>query len=167
MIPPLGSARPHKNLPRLLQAFARVRAQCPYVELVVLGVEPSVALEHSMGIRTYHCVSDEQLVSWYNAAEALILPSLNEGFGLPALEAMACGTPVIASNVAALPEVVGDAGLLVNPWDVEALAQAIHQLLSDRALRYDLRQRGLKRAQSFSWAKAAAQTLHIYRQVAR
>jgi glycosyltransferase involved in cell wall biosynthesis len=163
----IGSAKPHKNLPRLLQAFAQVRAQCPYIELVMLGVKPSVPLEHLTGIRTYHCVSDEHLVRWYNAAEALVLPSLNEGFGLPALEAMACGTPVIASNVAALPEVVGDAGLLVNPWDVEALAQAIQQLLSNHALRHDLRRRGLKRAQSFSWDKAAAQTLHIYRQIAR
>jgi glycosyltransferase involved in cell wall biosynthesis len=162
----IGSAKPHKNLPRLLQAFARVRAQCPHVELVMLGVEPSVLLEHPTGIRTYHCVSDEHLVRWYNAAEALILPSLNEGFGLPTLEAMACGTPVIASNVAALPEVVGDAGLLVNPWDVEALAQAIGRLLVDHDLRHDLREKGLKRAQCFSWAKTAEQTLKVYREVA-
>ena len=162
----IGNTKPHKNLSRLLQAFTRVRAQFPHVELVLLGVASSELLSHLEGIRTYSCVSDKYLVYWYNAAEALILPSLNEGFGLPALEAMACGTPVIASNVAALPEVVDDAGLLVNPWDVEALAQAMGQLLADHDLRHDLQARGLKRVQCFSWAEAARQTLHVYHEVA-
>ncbi len=162
----VGNAKPHKNLPRLLQAFAQVRARFQHVELVLLGVEPSALLNRMEGIRIYPNVLEAHLVRWYNASEALISPSLTEGFGLPVLEAMACGTPVIASNVASLPEVVGDAALLVNPEDVEAFAQAIEQLLSDQERRHALREKGLKRARNFTWTEAAAQTLHVYREVA-
>lgn len=162
----VGNTKPHKNLPRLLQAFSLVRARYQNLGLVLLGVESSSTLNHTEGVHNYQYVRDEHLTLWYNAAEALLLPSLNEGFGLPALEAMACGTPVIASNVASLPEVVGDAGILVSPWDVEALAEAIGRLLAEPDLRHDLRQKGLQRAQAFSWARAAEQTLEIYRRVA-
>lgn len=162
----VGSTRPHKNLPRLLQAFARVRTQFPQVTLVLLGIEPSSPLDHMDGVRLQGHACEAQLVQWYNAAEALVFPSLNEGFGLPILEAMACGTPVITSNVASLPEVAGDASLLIDPWDTEALAEAIRRLLGDRSLRNVLRDKGLKRAKGFTWASAAEQTLRIYRQVA-
>jgi glycosyltransferase involved in cell wall biosynthesis len=99
----------------------------------------------------------------YGGATLFAFPSLYEGFGLPALEAMACGTPVVASNVSAVPEVVGDAALQVSPWDVEALAGAMERVLGDEHLRADLRERGLRRAAEFSWEKAARQTLDVYR----
>lgn len=162
----VGSAKAHKNLPRLLEAFAAVRTRYRELQLVLLGIEPSEPWTQMAGVRAYPHVDDEHLILWYNAAEALLLPSLNEGFGLPALEAMACGTPVIASNVASLPEVVGDAGLLVNPWHTEALTHAMDLLISHPDLRHDLRTKGLQRAASFSWVTAAAQTLQLYQEVA-
>jgi glycosyltransferase involved in cell wall biosynthesis len=93
------------------------------------------------------------------------MPSLHEGFGLPALEAMACGTPVIASNQGSLPEVVGEAGLLVEPNDVEQIAAAAERLLTDAELRADLRKKGLERARTFTWERTARETLAVYRQV--
>jgi len=99
----------------------------------------------------------------YNGAEALIFPTLYEGFGAPPLEAMACGTPVVASNVTAVPEVVGDAAVLIDPYDVEQMAEGIHQILSDHGLRAELVRKGLQRARSFTWEKAALAVLAAYR----
>ena len=107
-------------------------------------------------------VPREVLPSLYSKALFLVYPSLYEGFGLPVLEAMACGCPVITSNVSSLPEVVGEAGLMVDPHDVDALAGAMERLLDDAALRDDLRVRGLAQAQNFSWQNAARQTLDVY-----
>ena len=98
-------------------------------------------------------------------ARALVMPSFYEGFGLPALEAMACGTPVIVSNVSSLPEVVGDAGILVPPKDSESIAVAMWRILSDPRLREEMRAKGLSRAACFSWAKAARQTLDVFHEV--
>ena len=161
----VGSARPHKNMRRVLQAFRQVKARLAQMELVLIGVELSALSGALEGVHTFPNVPEAELVRWYNAAEGLVFPSLNEGFGLPALEAMACGTPVIGSNIAALIEVTGNAGLLVNPWDVEALARAMQQLASDVDLQADLRVKGLNRARSFSWATAAQQTSQIYHDV--
>ena len=105
-------------------------------------------------------------VSAYNAAEALLLPSLNEGFGMPALEAMGCGTPVIGSAIDALTEVVGEAGLLVDPPDRDNLAAAMRRVLDDSDLRAELRVLSLARAARFSWADAGERTLQVYREVA-
>jgi glycosyltransferase involved in cell wall biosynthesis len=110
-------------------------------------------------------VPQADLPALYSAADVFVFPSLYEGFGLPALEALACGTPVVASNVSALPEVVGDAALQVSPLDVEALADAMERLLRDDRLRADQRERGLRRAAQFSWDKAARQTAEVYRRV--
>jgi glycosyltransferase involved in cell wall biosynthesis len=107
-------------------------------------------------------VPRDELPLWYNAAELFVYPSLYEGFGLPPLEAMACGTPVITSNVSSLPEVVGEAGLTVDPMDSEGLAEAMSQVLSDGALRQSMRERGLARAGRFSWSKAARETIGVY-----
>ncbi|MCS6845907.1 MAG: glycosyltransferase, partial [Caldilineales bacterium] len=100
----------------------------------------------------------------YSGAIAFVYPSLYEGFGLPPLEAMACGSPVICSHAASLPEVVGDAALTFDPTDVEALAQALADVLSNPGLREDLRRRGLRRAAGFSWRRCAQETLAVYRE---
>jgi glycosyltransferase involved in cell wall biosynthesis len=102
----------------------------------------------------------------YRLASVFVFPSLYEGFGLPPLEAMACGTPVITSNVSSLPEVTGDAALLVDPYSAEAIADAMRRVLTDTALRSDLSVRGLARAREFSWARAAQQVRRIYGEVA-
>jgi glycosyltransferase involved in cell wall biosynthesis len=111
-------------------------------------------------------VPDDDLHKLYVAARCLVHPALYEGFGLPPLEAMACGTPTVVSNVSSLPEVVGDAGLLVDPRNPEEMAIAIHRLTTDDALHAELRAKGLQRAQTFSWEKAARKTLDVYRKVA-
>jgi glycosyltransferase involved in cell wall biosynthesis len=104
-----------------------------------------------------------ELPLWYNAAELFVYPSLHEGFGLPPLEAMACGTPVVAANTSSLPEVVGEAGLTVDPLDVEGLAEAMRRVLGDEALRQEMRKWGLQRARGFSWTKTAQETILVYR----
>jgi len=171
----VGSLEPGKNRERLLQAFARLRTRGLKQTLVVAGqrawrYEGEVPLARSLGltdsVRFLGHVPQADLPALYSAADLFVFPSLYEGFGLPALEAMACGTPVVASNVSALPEVVGDAALQVSPLDVEALAGAMERLLRDDRLRSDLRERGLERAARFSWEKAARQTVEVYHRAA-
>jgi glycosyltransferase involved in cell wall biosynthesis len=108
-------------------------------------------------------VAQEELPWWYGAATLFVYPSYHEGFGQPVLEAMRCGLPVITSNVSSLPEVAGDAGLLVGPMDVEELAEAMYRLLQDAALREELSQLGLERAAHFSWERTARETVSVYR----
>jgi len=110
-------------------------------------------------------VHDADLPALYGGADLFVFPSLYEGFGLPPLEAMACGTPVVCSNAASLPEVVGDAAVTVDPYDVDALAEAMQRVLADRDLREDLRARGLARARQFTWERTARETLAVYREV--
>ncbi|OGO05361.1 MAG: hypothetical protein A2Y73_04860 [Chloroflexi bacterium RBG_13_56_8] len=107
----------------------------------------------------------DDLVALYNAAAVCVYPSLYEGFGLPVLEAMACGCPVITSNVSSLPEVAGEAAILVDPYSVDELANAIQKLLDDESLAGDLRQRGLTRARLFSWERCAKETAAVYHKV--
>jgi glycosyltransferase involved in cell wall biosynthesis len=111
-------------------------------------------------------VSEELLVSLYRCALALVYPSLYEGFGLPALEAMACGTPVIASRAASIPEVVGDAAILLDPMDVAAWTDAIVTVINDDGRREQMRSAGLARASGFTWARTARRTLQAYRRAA-
>ena len=108
-------------------------------------------------------VSDEELQKLYVAARCHVHPAHYEGFGLPPLEAMACGTPTIVSNSSSLPEVVGDAALLINPKDPEEIAVAMYRLLTDDALHAELREKGLRRAKCFSWESAARNTMEVYR----
>ena len=105
---------------------------------------------------------DADLPALYAAADLFVMPSLYEGFGLPVLEAMACGTPVACSNTSSLPEVVGDAALEFDPYDVDAMAAAIQQAMSDPGLRASLRARGLIRAKQFTWENTAAKTIEVY-----
>jgi glycosyltransferase involved in cell wall biosynthesis len=110
-------------------------------------------------------VADQTLAVLYRLAAVFVFPSLYEGFGLPPLEAMASGTPVVTSNVSSLPEVVGDAALLIDPYDPEAIAGAIRMVLNDAALRDHLRERGLARAREFSWQRSVARVRAIYDEV--
>jgi glycosyltransferase involved in cell wall biosynthesis len=170
----LGSLEPRKNLPRLIEAFARLCAGHPDLPATLFiggspawKYEPIVARVRALGlderVRLIGRVSAEELPLWYAACAVMAYPSLYEGFGLPPLEAMACGTPVVASNAAALPEVIGDAGLLVAPTDVTGLANALWRVLSDPDLRAGLQAKGLARAARFTWARTAALTLESYR----
>jgi glycosyltransferase involved in cell wall biosynthesis len=111
-------------------------------------------------------IPDEELADFYRLAEVFVYPSLYEGFGLPVLEAMACGVPVITSNVSAMPEVAGDAAILVEPNNIKDLAAAIERVLGDNALRDNLIEKGLRRSKLFSWKRAACDTLDLYRKVA-
>ena len=113
------------------------------------------------------CVSNEELLFLYNSADLFVYPSLYEGFGLPVIEAMACRTPVITSNVSSLPEVAGDAAILVDPYNVEEIADAIYRVISDKELKENLIAKGLKRATEFSWEKVAQETMKVFEEVYR
>lgn len=168
----VGTIQPRKNLARLVEAFKRVRGATGDVVLVVAGqpgwgAEPTLRqiAESGSSVRLLGYVPDGDLPALLGGAEALAFPSLYEGFGLPALEAMACGTPVVCSNNSSLPEIVGDAGLLVPPTDVDALAGALILLLQDSTLRETLRRRGLERAAGFSWTRCATATTDLLESV--
>ena len=110
-------------------------------------------------------VSDEYLVKIYNAADLFVYPSLYEGFGLPPLEAMACACPVITSNTSSLPEVVGDAGIMIDPNDVDSLTESMLKILTDNQLREEMSRKSLERAKMFSWKKTARETWKVYEDV--
>jgi len=168
----LGSNKPHKNIALLVRAFARLDTD---VSLVIAGRwderynEPKQlvhTLDLNQRVRFIHDIADADVPALLSGALAFVFPSRYEGFGLPPLEAMACGTPVIATATSSLPEVVGDAGVLVKPEAV-ALRNAMQMVLGDAALRQQLRQKGLTRAAQFSWRSTAEQTLVVYERVAR
>jgi len=170
----VGAITIRKNVVRALRAFASIRQFLPELRFVLAGarvwrktpLEP-VIQELGLADRVY-CTGpfpDADLPALYAGADLFVFPSLYEGFGLPPLEAMACGTPVVCSNAASLPEVVGDAALTVDPYDVDALADAMCRVLVDGQLREDLRARGLARARRFSWEKTARETVAVYREV--
>jgi glycosyltransferase involved in cell wall biosynthesis len=173
----VGTIEPRKNLNGLLQAFHILRSHYneTTTQLVIAGgkgwlFEETLATVSQLGlddaVRFLGRVDDDTLHKLYVGARLHVHPAHYEGFGLPPIEAMACGTPTIVSNVSSLPEVVQDAGLLVDPNNWEEIAVAMHRLLSDNALHAELRHKGLKRAHCFSWEKAAAATLDVYRRAA-
>lgn len=157
----VGSRKAHKNEARLLAAFARARIDASI--LLVLTGQPDAAMTtlcNSLGLvdRVHFIgrIAEEDLPRWYRGAIALAFPSLYEGFGLPVIEAMACGTPVLTSTTTSLPEVAGDAALLVDPLDVDEIAAGIERLCHDAPLREELRRKGLARAACFRWEAVAA-----------
>jgi alpha-1,3-rhamnosyl/mannosyltransferase len=166
----LGSNKPHKNLVRLVEAWALLQPQS--MPLVIAGAwddrypdarQRAGALSLAGQIHWLGAVPEVDLPALYSGALLLVFPSLYEGFGLPVLEAMACGTPVVCSNSSSLPEVAGDAALLIDPLDTEKLAWTVRLALEDERLRQDLREKGLRRAQSFSWPRTAELSLMTYR----
>ncbi len=171
-----GSNKPHKNVPCLVQAFAQSNLQSPTsnLQLVIAGhwderypqaKELVEQLNLKDRIRFVGAVKDADLPALYGGAELFVFPSEYEGFGLPVLEAMACGTPVVCSNRSSLPEVAGDAALLCDPHDVEAMARAIKQAVTDHALSESLRTRSLARAVRYSWEQTAWRTLSVYQSI--
>jgi glycosyltransferase involved in cell wall biosynthesis len=161
-----GNIKPHKNLARLIAAFGLLKRRSGHddLKLLIIGDEVNryASLRRSVeaagvrqDVRFFGFVPDHTLAALYRLAAVFAFPSLYEGFGLPPLEAMACGTPVVTSRISSLPEVVGDAALLVDPYSVEDIAGALERVLGDDALRASLVVRGRARAQSFSWERSA------------
>lgn len=170
----VGTLEPRKNLPFLLEAYCRfVALTRTDLGLVIagrsgwkLGSLKSAWNGPAQQVVLTGFVPQDDLVALYSLADALILPSIYEGFGLPPLEAMACGCPVIVSSSGSLPEVVGDAALFIDPEDPDSLVAVMSRLEANRSLRAELTRRGLERAKQFTWRYAAEKTLHVYREVA-
>jgi glycosyltransferase involved in cell wall biosynthesis len=171
-----GNVKPHKNLERLIEAFHLVRSRgLDQLKLVLIGDEISkyTALRRAVHRHQLHkyvrflgFLPLDTLAVLYRLAGVFVFPSLYEGFGLPPLEAMASGTPVVTSNVSSLPEVAGNAAVLVDPYNASAIADGIYRVLTDDTLRLDLKRRGIERATQFSWESSVRRVREIYGQIA-
>jgi glycosyltransferase involved in cell wall biosynthesis len=171
----VGNIKPHKNLVRLIEAYDMLRHRgFDDLKLLIIGDEISKlpALRRAVHKHKLHkhvrflgYLPDETLAVLYRLAELFVFPSLYEGFGLPPLEAMACGTPVVTSNVSSLPEVTGDAAVLVDPYEVESIAEGMERVLTNPALSAELRTKGMARAREFSWERSVARTRELYQEV--
>jgi glycosyltransferase involved in cell wall biosynthesis len=171
----VGNIKPHKNLVRLIGAFDAIRRDLDDVKLLIIGDEISkypalrrAVHEHKLHkqVRFLGYLPDDTLAILYRLASVFVFPSLYEGFGLPALEAMASGTPVVTSNVSSLPEVAGDAAVLVDPYETASIEEGIRRVLTTPALAAEMRRKGLARAREFSWEQSVAKTWNLYREVA-
>ena len=167
----LGTLQPRKNFARLIEAYSLLVTHYPFLQLVIAGgkgwlYEEIFATVEQLGLEEKVIfpgfVADGDLPALYNLADLFVFPSLYEGFGLPPLEALACGRPVITSDASSLPEVTGGAGLMVEAIDVEALAEAMKRVLEDKTLREGMIARGLEQAGKFTWEKAAVKLLNLY-----
>jgi len=171
----VGLTRPRKNVDRLVRAFAKVLPSLKTGAKLVLAGKIDTRfldvrrlaerLNISDSVVQLGFVSEDQLLALYKTACCFVFPSLYEGFGLPVLEAMAAGTPVITSKGSSLPEVAGDAALLVNPYNVDEIAEAMYKLFTDASLREELRRKGRERAKQFTWRECAQETLKVYEEV--
>jgi glycosyltransferase involved in cell wall biosynthesis len=172
----VGNIKPHKNLVRLIEAFDELRKQGGFdaLKLLIIGDEisrlPALRLavhSHKLHkhVRFLGYLPDETLAVLYRLAAVFVFPSLYEGFGLPPLEAMASGTPVVTSNVSSLPEVAGDAAVLVDPYEPREIMEGIRRVLTEPALAQELRIKGLVRAREFSWERSVARTCELYKEV--
>jgi glycosyltransferase involved in cell wall biosynthesis len=165
----------YKGLPVLIEAFSEISKDIPNLGLVIAGKpskqNPEIAAlvqeaqKQELNIITPGFISDDELPTFYSGASVYVHPSLYEGFGIMILEAFGCGAPVVTSNVSSLPEVVGDAGLLVDPKDTRDVALKIRQILADPQLAEDLRRKGFERVRQYSWRRMAEQTLESYNEV--
>jgi glycosyltransferase involved in cell wall biosynthesis len=175
----VGTIEPRKNLTTLVEAYSLLKSQNrvrPFPILAIVGKDGWLSEQlhtriEELGLEKHiyflRGVEDKDLPLFYAGARAFVLPSIYEGFGLPALEAMASGTPVISSSAGSLREVVGDAGILIDPTDVDRWVEAIERVLADDALSSQMSEAGLERAALFSWERAASETLALYKKVAR
>lgn len=174
----VGSIQPRKNLVRLVQAYAQLKSklQEKLPKLVLVGkrawlYDETLRTLEASGVQDLVVltgyVPDADLPALYSGALCFVYPSFFEGFGLPPLEAMKCGTPVLVGNATSLPEVVGDAGLTVDPYDVDAIAGGLEKLINDSALRKILSVKGRERAEMFDWRETARRTLRVYEQVGK
>ena len=172
----VGNIKPHKNLVRLIEAFAELRRSPDLedVKLLIIGDEISKlpALRRAVHRHKLHkfvrflgYLPDETLAILYRLANVFVFPSLYEGFGLPPIEAMASGAPVVTSNVSSLPEVTGDAAMLVDPYEVDSIVSGIRRVLTDPSLAAEMRQKGFARAREFSWERSVEQTLRVYQEL--
>jgi glycosyltransferase involved in cell wall biosynthesis len=166
----VGSEEPRKNIPVLLKSFKKLLNDIPNALLVRVGektakVEKIIRCLNLSNKVLYRKASLNEVALYYNAADLLCFPSYYEGFGFPPLEAMASGLPVIASNASSIPEVVGDAGVLLDPFDVDGFAYWMREVLINDDLKVRLSERGYKRSLDFSWEKCARETLRVYENV--
>lgn len=163
----VGNAHPHKNVEGLIKAFLNLRKKFRYLQLVLSGYDHyfweriKKEYKHNDVIYTGY-VTDEELVALYKSAQLLVMPSFEEGFGIPLLEAMACSCPVVSSNAGSLPEIGADAAIYFDPHNIEDITQRITQVLNSDKLRRELIEKGSKRYKHFSWQKLATQTLEAY-----
>lgn len=169
----VGSETPRQNVPVLIEAFSKLKKKIPCIKLVKIGESQSYGarkkiltlikdldLQEDVIFAGY--VPEEDMPRWYNASDILVYPCDYAGFGLPPLEAMACGTPVITSNTSSLPEVVGDAGIMIDPQDVELMADKMYEVLTNNGLRNDIIEKGIKQAKHFTWDRSAEETYQVY-----
>ncbi|OQA89887.1 MAG: D-inositol 3-phosphate glycosyltransferase [Elusimicrobia bacterium ADurb.Bin231] len=166
----VGSIEPRKNIAKLMQAYRSIKEKnyIPH-ELVIVGSGHTnfadAGIELLNGIKCLGYLSDTELKTLYQNAEAFVYPSLYEGFGLPPLEAMACGCPVVTSNVSSLPEVCGDASVYVDPCSIDSIADGMYSVLSNENLRKSMIEKGLERVKMFNWDRCAAETLKVFEEV--
>ena len=172
----VGSEYPRKNVPFLVEAVNQLKRKIPEIKFLKIGTpqapgarEKLIELIEMLGLQEevifVGYVSENDIAKYYNAADLFVYPSLYEGFGMPPLEAMACGTPVVTSNVTSLPEVVADSAITIDPHDIDAFVNAMYDVLTDEKLREAMISRGLKRAQLFKWEKSAEEMRRIYEQL--
>jgi alpha-1,3-rhamnosyl/mannosyltransferase len=171
----VGNVKPHKGIDTLLSAFAQIQLK-EDLDLVIVG--GSIVQDRNLGVQAAELgilsrikelghLNEYDLVTAYNAAELLVMPSRYEGFGLPALEAMACGCPVVVSNAASLPEIVGDAAMVFRAGNSQELADMLLRLIKERTLRTQMIRKGRKQAARYTWGQTATQTLDIYEHIIR
>lgn len=172
----VGSEHPRQNVPVIIKAFAKLKKKLPNIKLLKIG-QPQTFTERKNNLELIReldlqkdiifidYVSEEKLPKLYNAADLSVYPCAYAGFGMPPLEAMACGTPVITSNTTSLPEVVGEAGITIDPTNIDTLTNEMYEILTNKGLREDLSKRGLKRSKIFNWNESAKKTLKIYEQM--
>jgi glycosyltransferase involved in cell wall biosynthesis len=177
-----GRVSPHKNVVRMIEAFSALKTELekeqayPDLKLIIIGDDLSgnpdlrrtvVRSGVQNDVRFLGFIPIEVLRIFYDSAKIFVFPSLYEGFGLPPLEAMAHGTPVVTSNISSLPEVVGNAAVMVNPENVFEIMRALHRVLLDKPLRDRMKERGYQQAAKFSWESSVRRVLDVYRQIAQ
>ena len=173
----LGAADPRKNIKKLIQAYSQLQAKLrekyqlaivwahPFLTSEIIKLVEDLGLQKS--IHFLHQISNEDLALLYNAASLFVFPSLQEGFGLPLLEAMSCGAAVIAADNSSIPEIVGDAAILFDAQNINEISSAMAQVLMDYSLRLTLRNKGIERATRFSWEQCARKTIMVYNELAK